>query len=296
MRPSDWQNLQSLTKDTKIEDIVLHPSGTHIYQDQQWVDKTETHGLTRSSLESLKNAIAEETHQALSVTQPTVDSLFTLEDGSRFRAHIAIEPLVAQGPQITLRRLPLLSEIALEDFEISEENKQLILSAVAQRQNILIAGATGAGKTRFLCALLKQVPSNQRMLLLEDSPELPQFHSLCVSMQSRHDRFTGKLGSTWQLSDLVFECLRMRPDRIIVGECRSHEAAGLKQAMSTGHSGCMTTIHAGSPQQAMQRFEELAGSANESIKTSSQSSQWQLVLQLGRTSEGRRCVKELWAP
>lgn len=291
MHLSDWKNLQKLTDNTLIEDIVLHPEGTHVYQEQAWIDLSESHGLNRSSLESLKNAIAEETHQTLSITQPTVDSLFTLENGSRFRAHVAIEPLVTQGPQITLRRLPLLDEIELDDFVISPDHLKQILLSVKNRHNILISGATGAGKTRFLCAMLKKVPHNQRMLLLEDSPELPRFHSLCVSMQSRHDRFTGKLGSTWQLSDLVFECLRMRPDRIIVGECRSHEAAGLQEAMSTGHAGCMTTIHAGTPEQAIQRFEELASSQRKSAPSKEQ---WQLVLQLGRTPDGDRCVKEVW--
>ncbi len=291
MELKSFEKIRELFEENTIEDIVLSPAGVSYYQKGAW-HRSKQINLTAATLQKISLDIAEQTHQQLSLTQPTVDSLFHFGPHQNFRAHIAIEPLVESGPQITLRRLPGDRLFLINQFLKSNKETALIKEALSERKNILVSGATGSGKTTFISALLSELPENERILILEDSPELKTPNDLSVKLLCRSDRFGFRAGSSWELNDLVIESLRMRPDRIVVGECRSHEAKGLLQAMNTGHSGCLTSIHSGSCDQALRRFAELSGQTKEGCLP-----QWDLVLQLFCDKQGNRSIleiKSLW--
>ncbi|NCN41634.1 CpaF family protein [bacterium] len=279
--------IQNLFKDPTIEDIVLAPNGVSFFSNGRWQSAKEIQ-IDRSTLHKISLDIAEQTHQQLSITQPTVDSVFDAGDERLFRAHIAIEPLVEDGPQITLRRLPGKRSFEIDPFLADPTQGEAIVEALRMKKNILISGATGSGKTTFISALLSKLPSSERVLILEDSPELPVPNDLSVKLLCRSDRFGYRSGSSWELNDLVIESLRMRPDRIVVGECRSHEAKGLLQAMNTGHTGCLTSIHSGNCDQALRRFAELSGEQSHGCLP-----QWELVVQLHCDDHGKRQIQEM---
>jgi len=279
--------LEDLLARTSVEDIVLSPRGLSYFENFTWIGPYPSVDTEPKQLWHLANKIAEEARLQLGLTQPSVDSFLQISDKLSLRAHVVVSPLVLEGPEITLRRLPSLDRLSLDDFQINTFQKEILLESVARGHSILISGSTGAGKTSFLTALLKLIPRQQRIVLLEDSPEIPVPHPLCSKLLCRNDRFGFREGAAWSLEDLVFESLRMRPDRIIVGECRSREAVAIRQALQTGHRGTWCTIHGSSCAEALKRFDILSDThtANERV--------WDLVVQLGRNSEGRRAVLEL---
>jgi pilus assembly protein CpaF len=220
--------------------------------------------------------------------QPTVDSILIFGEKLKFRAHVAVFPLVETGPEITLRRLPTLERFQMSDFFISENQKNILLNAVQQKKSILVAGSTGCGKTSFLTALMKSLNSTERILVLEDSPELPVPNSLSSKLLCRTDRFGFREGASWSLEDLVFESLRMRPDRLIIGECRSTEARAIAQALLTGHRGLWTSIHAGSTQEALERFSDLA-----LLEVNKTQRLWDYCIQLKQGPQGERKLEQI---
>jgi pilus assembly protein CpaF len=204
------------------------------------------------------------------------------------RVHVVIPPLSPDGTQITLRRLDHARPFELSSFS---KNRQLVddlAKAVFEKKSILIAGATGAGKTSLLTSLMTLIPAIDRVLILEDSPELPMIPRLCTRLLARGNRFGYTQGATWDLNHLVFEALRMRPTRLILGECRGSEAIGIARALQTGHGGIMSTVHAGSAREALARFAELA-------QVSSSDLGWDLVVHLAINSNQEREITEtLW--
>lgn len=287
MSSKNLNQLSELFERSSVEDIVLSPKGLSFFEKGKW-KKSQDCQLSNSLLNKICGDIAEQTHQQLSMTQPTVDSRFEYDSTHHFRAHIAIEPLAEEGPQITLRRLPGNRSFKIEDFVDSPTKLKIIKSALTQKRNILVSGATGSGKTSFISALLTSLPDTERVLVLEDSPELKVPNELSAKLLCRSDRFGFRTGSTWELNDLVLESLRMRPDRIVVGECRSHEAKGLLQAMNTGHAGCITSIHSGSCAQALRRFAELSQQTAQGCLP-----EWELQIQLYCDKSGNRGIQEI---
>ena len=277
-------------RDEGVEDIVLSPRGFARFREGSWSDPVACDECTPEALQSFARHIAERACTTLGLTQPSVDAYLTLE-GTVFRAHAVIPPLVMEGPEITLRRLPSIHRFSLEDFAMSEAHRQSLHRAVANGDSILVAGATGSGKTSLLTACLRLVPSLERVIVLEDSPELPLPNPLSTKLVARSDRFGFRSGATWELSHLVFESLRMRPDRLVLGECRGPEALAIQRALMTGHSGIMTTIHAGSAEQALARFRELVESA--SGGSNGFSCAWNLVMHMDCNEHGERSVREL---
>jgi len=187
-------------------------------------------------------------------SSPLVDA--RLKDGSRVNA--IIPPLAIKGPTITIRKFrkdKLTMDDLIASGTISPEMVEFLKVCVKFRRNILISGGTGSGKTTTLNALSEFIPNEERIITVEDAAELQLKQEHWVQLESRPPNIEGKGQIT--IRDLVRNCLRMRPDRIIVGECRGGEALDMLQAMNTGHDGSLTTIHANSPRDALSRLETM---------------------------------------
>jgi pilus assembly protein CpaF len=179
-----------------------------------------------------------------------------LKDGSRVNA--IIPPLALKGPSLTIRkfaskRLRIDDLISLETLSASMAS--FLELCVSHRQNIVVSGGTGSGKTTFLNVLSACIPSAERIITIEDAAELQLHHPNLVSLEARPANAEGR--GFVSIRDLVRNSLRMRPDRIVVGECRGGEALDMLQAMNTGHEGSLTTLHANSPRDALMRLETL---------------------------------------
>ena len=187
-------------------------------------------------------------------SSPMVDA--RLKDGSRVNA--IIPPLAIKGPTITIRKFPE-KRLAAKDlvlFEsLSEDMADFLEICVKHKKNVIISGGTGSGKTTLLNVLSNFIPNGERVITIEDAAELKLNHDHLISLESRPSNAEGK--GAVSIRDLVKNSLRMRPDRIVVGECRSAEALDMLQAMNTGHEGSLTTLHANTPRDALSRLETM---------------------------------------
>ncbi len=183
---------------------------------------------------------------------PFLDTIFF----QTHRAHIAFPPLAQFGISVSLRRLPRSQNGAEERWKDSEAAFQILKNGIANHETMLFAGGTGSGKTTLLNDLLSFVPANERMIALEDTSEILPIHPHFISLLSRTQNADGYGAVT--LRDLLKQTLRMRPDRILVGECRGDEVLDLLQALNTGHRGTLATVHANSARDALRRVELLA--------------------------------------
>ena len=222
---------------------------------------------------------------------PLVDA--RLKDGSRVNAIIA--PLAVSGPTLTIRRFsqkPFGPEDYYRFGTISPECMEFIKQCVKIRKNIIVCGGTGTGKTTFLNAISGYIADDERIITVEDTAELRLQQPHWVSLESRPPNVEGKGAVTIQ--DLVKNCLRMRPDRIVVGECRGAEALDMLQAMNTGHEGSLTTIHANTPRDGLSRLEAMCMQASGDLPISAIremiSSAVNMIVQLSRFSDGSRKV------
>ncbi len=187
-------------------------------------------------------------------SSPMVDG--RLKDGSRVNA--VIPPLAIKGPTVTIRKFPakkLQPSDLIEYNSVSQAMVDFLRVCVEQRKNVIVSGGTGSGKTTFLNVLSNFIPDGERIVTVEDAAELRLNHSHLVSLEARPSNAEGR--GAVPIRDLVRNCLRMRPDRIVVGECRGGEALDMLQAMNTGHEGSMTTLHANAPRDAVARLETL---------------------------------------
>ena len=222
---------------------------------------------------------------------PLVDA--RLKDGSRVNAIIA--PLAVSGPTLTIRRFsqkPFGPADYYRFGTISPECMDFIEQCVKIRKNIIVCGGTGTGKTTFLNAISGYIADDERIITVEDTAELRLQQPHWVSLESRPPNVEGKGAVTIQ--DLVKNCLRMRPDRIVVGECRGGEALDMLQAMNTGHEGSLTTIHANTPRDGLSRLEAMCMQASGDLPISAIremiSSAVNMIVQLSRFSDGSRKV------
>jgi pilus assembly protein CpaF len=214
-----------------------------------------------------------------------------LADGSR--VNVIIPPLAIDGPHISIRRfghVPISEDDLLVNQTLTKPMLDLLKAAVASRLNIVISGGTGAGKTTFLNVLSGFISDRERIVTIEDSAELQMKQKHVVRLECRPANVEGK-GAVHQ-RQLVINSLRMRPNRIVVGEVRGEEALDMLQAMNTGHDGSLTTIHANSPRDAVARMETMAMMANlnlpEKAVRKQIASAVTLVLQVSRFSDGSR--------
>lgn len=217
----------------------------------------------------------------------------TLPDGSRY--NIALPPMTAKYPCLTIRKAQS-QRMRLQDLihlkSITEKAALFLSLAVKAKLNIVVSGGTGAGKTVLLQALTYEIPSEERIITIEDVPELRISQKNWVQLLA-----TSQSGQNISSRDCLINSLRMRPDRILVGECRKNETFDMLQAMNTGHEGSMTSIHANSPQECLTRLENLLYMANLELPLKALRAQIaqsiQLIIQVKRLGNGQRAVSEI---
>jgi pilus assembly protein CpaF len=227
-------------------------------------------------------------------TSPMVDA--RLPDGSRVNA--IIPPLALDGPSMSIRRFganPLKLEDLLNFKAFTPEMAMLMEACIKARLNILISGGTGCGKTTLLNTLSSFIPADERVVTIEDAAELQLQQDHVVRLETRPPNIEGN-GAIRQ-RQLLINCLRMRPDRIIMGEIRGEEAFDMLQAMNTGHEGSMTTVHANTPRDAVARLESMVAMGNMNLPEKSVrqqiSSAISIVVQATRMSDGTRKVTSI---
>jgi pilus assembly protein CpaF len=227
-------------------------------------------------------------------SSPLVDA--RLPDGSRVNA--AIPPIAVDGPLLSIRRFgqhAMRGEDLVAKLTLTEGMLELLKGAVKTRLNIVICGGTGAGKTTLLNALSSYIPEDERIVTIEDAAELRLQQTHVARLETRPPNVEG--AGAIHIRQLVINALRMRPDRIIVGEVRAEEALDMLQAMNTGHDGSLTTIHANAPRDALGRLEVMVGMANANMGVRSirqqVASAVDLFIQVGRFSDGSRRVTHI---
>jgi len=227
-------------------------------------------------------------------SSPMVDA--RLPDGSRVNA--IIPPLAIDGPCLSIRRFgrdPITARNMIENKSLTEPMLELLSAMVKGRLNLLISGGTGAGKTTLLNVLSGYIPNSERVVTIEDAAELQMKQEHVVRLETRPPNIEGK-GAVRQ-RQLVINSLRMRPDRIVVGEVRGEEAFDMLQAMNTGHEGSLTTVHANSPRDALARLESMFSMANLNLPERAMRQQVaaaiHAVVQVSRMSDGTRKVTSI---
>ncbi|MEZ4815664.1 MAG: ATPase, T2SS/T4P/T4SS family [Bdellovibrionota bacterium] len=284
--------LEEILQNNEIEDIILSTQGLSYFKNAKWTGPLKDVICNEKNLFILSRKIADRANITLGLTQPSADSFIDFNGDHLFRAHVVVSPMSLNGTEITLRRIRHTQQFSISHFTSDEKLQNSLVSAVLNKKSVLVAGATGAGKSSLLSALMNLIPNQERVLILEDSPELPLPTPLSSKLLARANRFGFREGAEWDLSHLVFESLRMRPDRIIVGECRGPEAKAISQALMTGHKGIMTSIHAGSCNEALKRFDQLV-QGKQAHSTFESKEHWDLVLHIQLGPKGERHIHEI---
>jgi len=283
--------LEPLLKDDTINDILINTHNAVYVERQGRLEKTDVHFQDTRHLVRIINKIVAAVGRRVDESQPMVDA--RLADGSRVNA--VIPPLAVDGPLVSIRKfatVPIHMARLIELGSIAPEMGQLLQAIVKCRRNILISGGTGSGKTTLLNALSAFIDNRERIVTIEDSAELQLQQPHVCRLETRPENIEGR-GAVSQ-RDLVKNSLRMRPDRIILGEVRAGEAFDMLQAMNTGHDGSMTTVHANSPRDALSRVEQMIGMAGLDISPRSIRQQiasaLNVVVQAERMEDGRRRI------
>ncbi len=286
--------LEPLLADPTISDILVN-SYSNIYIERR--GKLERTAITFKDDEHLMRVIeriVSTVGRRIDEAQPMVDA--RLPDGSRVNA--IIPPLAIDGPTLSIRRFgtdPLKMAALIENGALTKEIAILFEMCVKARLNIVISGGTGAGKTTLLNALSAYIPSDERIVTIEDSAELQLQQPHIVRLETRPPNIEGK-GEVTQ-RDLVRNALRMRPDRIVIGEVRGGEAIDMLQAMNTGHDGSLTTIHANSPRDALSRLETMIQMTGMRLSDRAMRQQIasavDLVIQVARLTDGTRRITSI---
>jgi pilus assembly protein CpaF len=286
--------IEPLLKDDTVNDILIN---THkqIYVERRGIlERSDARFKDDAHLLRIINKIVSTVGRRVDESQPMCDA--RLLDGSR--VNVAIKPIAVDGPLVSIRKFskrPYSMDKLVDVGSISREMAALLAAAVQGRITILVSGGTGSGKTTMLNALSAFISPAERLITIEDAAELQLQQPHVGRLETRPPNLEGK-GEIRQ-RELVKNALRMRPDRIIVGECRGEEAFDMLQAMNTGHEGSMTTIHANSTRDALSRLEQMVGMAGYPMTIQSIRSQVasaiRLVVQLQRLSDGKRRVVSL---
>jgi pilus assembly protein CpaF len=283
--------LEDLLADPAVEDILIN-GYNDVFVSRQGVLERETLRFTDNNhLLRIVRRILAPLGRRLDESNPMVDA--RLPDGGRL--NVVIEPLAVDGPMVSIRKFrkdPLKPSDLQQLGTLNDEIFGLLDNAVKARCNILISGGTSSGKTSLLNALAFFIPDNERVVTVEDTAELSLNHPHVVRLESRVGSYEGTGLVT--IRDLIRNSLRMRPDRIIVGEVRGAEVLEMLQAMNTGHDGSMATIHANTPRECLHRIEMLAGFAGFQGSESSLRRQiagaLDFIVQITRLSNGRRRI------
>jgi len=281
--------LEPLLQDPTISDILVNGAKEVYVERAGLLEDTKIMFKDDAHLMHIIDKIVSAIGRRVDESSPMVDA--RLADGSR--VNVIIPPLAIDGPHVSIRRfghVPITENDLLANQTLTEPMLHLLKAAVASRLNVVISGGTGAGKTTFLNVLSGYISNKERIVTIEDSAELQLKQRHVVRLECRPANVEGR-GAVAQ-RQLVINSLRMRPNRIVVGEVRSEEALDMLQAMNTGHDGSLTTIHANSPRDAVARMETMAMMANlnlpEKAIRKQIASAVTLVLQVSRFSDGSR--------
>ena len=246
--------LEPILADPTVTEVMVVDPATIYVERFGKLELTKTRFTDEERVRAVIERIVTPLGRRIDESQPLVDA--RLPDGSRVNA--IIRPLALRGSCITIRRFPK-KRLMVDDFvrlgSLTPQIARFLDRAVVAKKNILISGGTGSGKTTLLNVLSSSIPSIERIVTIEDAAELQLHQPHVVSLETKHANMEGK--GAFTIRDLVKNSLRMRPDRIVVGECRGGEALDMLQAMNTGHDGSLTTIHANSPVEALSRLETL---------------------------------------
>jgi pilus assembly protein CpaF len=283
--------LEPLLKDETINDILINTHSLVYVERRGKLELTDVRFQDARHLLRIINKIVSAVGRRVDESQPMVDA--RLADGSRVNA--IIPPLAVDGPLVSIRKFatsPIHMAKLIEYRSLSEEMAKLMQAIVKCRRNVLISGGTGSGKTTLLNALSAFIDHRERIVTIEDSAELQLQQPHTCRLETRPANIEGR-GEVTQ-RDLVRNALRMRPDRIIVGEVRAGEAFDMLQSMNTGHDGSMTTVHANTPRDALARVEQMIGMAGLDISPRSIRQQIasaiNVVVQVERMEDGGRRV------
>jgi pilus assembly protein CpaF len=283
--------LEPLLQDPEISDILVNGPGQVYIEKHGKLQKTEVTFKDDDHLMTIIERIVSKVGRRVDESSPLVDA--RLPDGSR--VNVIIPPLALDGPSLSIRRFgidPLRMENLVANRSLTEEMARTFEAMVKARLNILVSGGTGAGKTTLLNILSASVPDTERIVTIEDSAELILQQEHVVRLETRPPNIEGK-GKVSQ-RDLVRNALRMRPDRIIVGEVRGGEALDMLQAMNTGHDGSISTIHANAPRDALSRLETMVLMAGFDLPPKAireqVSSALNVIIQVARLSDGTRKI------
>ncbi|HET6208318.1 MAG TPA: CpaF family protein [Terracidiphilus sp.] len=286
--------LEPLLRDPKISDILVNSKDKIFVERGGKMQLTDTVFRDDRHLLQIIDRIVSRVGRRVDESSPMVDA--RLPDGSRVNA--IIPPLALDGPSMSIRRFgtgPVQANQLVELKSISPEMMVILESAARARLTILISGGTGAGKTTLLNILSRNIPQSERVITIEDAAELQLAQENLVRLETRPPNIEGQ-GAVRQ-RQLLINCLRMRPDRIILGEVRGEEAFDMLQAMNTGHEGSMATIHANTPRDALSRLESMVamGGLSLSERTVRQqiASALTIVVQISRMSDGSRKVMSI---
>jgi len=283
--------LEPLLKDPTITDVLINTHKMVYVERRGRLERTEVRFQDTRHLLRIINKIVAAVGRRVDESQPMVDA--RLADGSRVNA--IIPPLAVDGPLVSIRKfakVPINMATLVDYGSISAEMAKVLEAVVEGRRNVLISGGTGSGKTTLLNALSAYINPSERIVTIEDSAELQLQQPHVGRLETRPANIEGR-GEVNQ-RELVKNSLRMRPDRIIVGEVRAGEAFDMLQAMNTGHDGSMTTVHANTPRDALARVEQMIGMAGLDISASSIRGQIasaiNVIVQTERLEDGRRRV------
>ncbi len=283
--------LEALFEDPDISEIMVNAFDQIFVERHGVCARIDSRFSSEDSVRAVIDRIVSPLGRRIDEASPMVDA--RLVDGSRVNA--VIPPLAMKGSSITIRRF-MRRLLSPSDFVANGSASQAMLSflelAVANRLNIVVAGGTGSGKTTLLNLLSRWIPENERLITIEDAAELQLDHENLVSLEVRQANAEGS--GLVSVRDLLRNSLRMRPDRIIVGECRGGEALDMLQAMNTGHEGSLTTIHANTPRDALSRLEVMVLMAGFELPLAAireqVASAIDVLVQQQRCSDGRRRI------
>jgi pilus assembly protein CpaF len=286
--------LEPLLRDPKISDIMVNDKDHVFIEKGGLLQRVSTTFRDDRHLLQIIDRIVSRVGRRVDESSPMVDA--RLPDGSRVNA--IIPPLALDGPSLSIRRFgtgPLAANSLVELKSISAEMMEMLSQAVKARISIVISGGTGSGKTTLLNILSQYIPNSERLVTIEDAAELRLAQENIVRLETRPPNIEGN-GAIKQ-RQLLINCLRMRPDRIIMGEIRGEEAFDMLQAMNTGHEGSMTTVHANTPRDAIARLESMVAMGNMNLPEKSVRQQIcsaiTIVVQATRMSDGSRKVTSI---
>jgi pilus assembly protein CpaF len=286
--------LEPLLQDPTVNDILVNTFNTVYVERRGVLEKTTVTFKDNRHLLQVIDKIVSAVGRRVDESTPMVDA--RLKDGSRVNA--IIPPLAVDGPILSIRKFstkPLAAEDLLRNKALAEPMLEVLKGAVQARLNVVVSGGTGAGKTTLLNVMSGFIDERERIVTIEDSAELQIKHSHVVRLETRPANVEGT-GAIKQ-RELVINALRMRPDRVVLGECRGEECLDMLQAMNTGHDGSLTTVHANTPRDAVSRMETMAlmgssGLPEKAIKAQIASAV-HVIVQIARMSDGSRRVTHI---